>query len=378
MKKKIKILYFMDGIGNAGGIQEMVLKWLENMNTNEIQVDILSYNTGKIDNYPERFEKFGGKIHIVQTYISKKYFIKSFKDLYKFFNENRDYDILHAHASSKAIFVMLFAKIYGIKTRILHSHCTQFIMKGKISLLIANLFKPLTNFLTTDYYACSLEAGIFLFGKKAIEQGKVTIAHNAIKVSDYKFNEDNRKNIRRELGIENNIVIGHVGRFRPQKNHDYLIDIFKEINNIENNSVLLLVGNGELEKSIKEKVKRLGIEKNVIFLGFRTDINRIMQGMDILVMPSIFEGLPVTCIEAQAEGLPCVFSDTITKDAAILKESVYINLETPPNKWAEIILDITKNYKRRDTTEIIQKHGYDIALESKKIEEFYKYCLMRK
>ena len=372
MKKKYKVLYFMDGIGNAGGIQEMVIKWLENMDTNNIQVDILSYNTGKSDNYKERVEKFGGKVYIVQTYVSRKYFWKSFKELNEFFKTHNDYDVLHAHSSSKAIFIMLYAKIYGIKTRILHSHTTQIIMSGILPRLAATIFRPITNALSTDYFACSPEAGDFLFGRHASRQGKIKIIHNAINIEEYYYDCEIRKYMREKLNIDNKFVIGNVGRFKEPKNHTFLIDIFKEISILEPNSILLLVGNGELEESIKRKVKKVNLEEKVIFLGFRKDVNNLMQAMDILVMPSIFEGLPVTAVEAQAVGLPCVFSDAITKEAAILDESIYLSLTDSPKKWAKEIISINKKYKRDNKTKLIKKRGYDIAIETKKLEKFYK------
>ena len=375
MNKKIKILYFMDGIGNAGGIQEMVIKWMENIDKEKFQIDILSYDTGKKDNYPERIKKLGGNVYIIPTYTKKGQLIKSLKSTKEFFEKNKDYDIIHAHASSKALFIMYYAKKLGIKSRILHSHCTQFVMTKKIALLIANLFKVPTNMLTTDYFACSPEAGEFLFGNNYVKNGSVYIAHNGINTDEFYYRSDIRNRIRKELGLQDKIIIGNVGRFRPQKNHNYLIEIFSEVYKKDNSAVLLLVGNGELEDQIREKVHYLGLEKSVYFLGFRKDVSDLMQAMDILVMPSLFEGLPVTGVEAQAEGLPCIFADTITRDAAIIPQSCYMRLEDSPEKWAEKILEVAYNYNRIDSLEFIRKKGYDIKLETQKMEEFYSVCL---
>jgi glycosyltransferase involved in cell wall biosynthesis len=372
---KIKILYFMDGIGNAGGIQEMVIKWMQNIDTDQFQIDILSYNTGKKDNYPERVKELGGNIYIIQTYVSAKYFINSFKQLKEFFEAHHDYDILHAHSSSKALFVMEYAKRYGIKTRILHSHCTQFVTKSKFALLAANLFKIPTNLLTTDYFACSPEAGSFLFGQKAVDKGNVIIAHNGINTNIFNYQPNIRQQVRKELGVEDKIVLGNVGRFRPQKNHSFLLKIFKAVSEKEKNAILICVGNGELENKVKTEARELGIYDKIMFLGVRSDVPNLMQAMDVLVMPSLFEGLPVTGVEAQAVGLPCVFATTISTEAKILDNTCFVNLSGSLDEWATNILDVAINNQRTNTTAILRDKGYDITIEAKNLGNYYKKCV---
>jgi glycosyltransferase involved in cell wall biosynthesis len=371
MEKKIKILFFMDGIGNAGGIQEMAIKWMENINRKKFQIDILSYNTGKHDNYAERVQALGGKVFLIDTYMRKGKLFASLKQTEDFFKTHK-YDILHAHSSSKAVFIMYYAKKYGIKTRILHSHCTQFVIQEKVLQLFANILKIPTLALTTDYYACSPEAGEFLFGKKAVEDGKVTIAHNGIETSCFVRDDAIRNRIRTELGLSDKFVIGNVGRFRPQKNHTYLMDIFKAITLKDENAVLVCVGNGELEESIKEKAKQLKIDSKIRFLGFRNDVNDVMQCFDVLVMPSLFEGLPVTGVEAQAVGIPALFATTITKDAAILPESGYLSLNDSPEMWADRILSYKSVNRSNTAHEYIISHGYDIKIETNKLADFYR------
>lgn len=378
MNKKIKILFFMDGIGNAGGIQEMTIKWMENIDKTKYQIDILSYNSGKKDNYPERVAEFGGKVYLIESYMHKGKLFESLKQTDSFFYNHKDYDILHAHSSSKALFIMYYAKKYGIKTRILHSHCTKFVVKGKVKLFIAEAFKIPTLKLTTDYYACSPEAGEFLFGKKAMNRGAVTIIHNGINIELFKPNKEIRMRMRKELGVEKNFVVGNVGRFRPQKNHIYLIDIFEAVYKVDKDAVLICAGNGELEQEIKEKTDKLGISDRVKFLGFRNDVNDLMQAFDVLVMPSLFEGLPVTGVEAQAIGIPVLFATTITKDAAILPESDYMDLRQTPEQWAQKILEFKNINHTENSEEWIEKRGYNIAKETKKMECLYsKYYKKR-
>ena len=367
---KIKVLFFMDGIGNAGGIQEMAIKWMENLDWSRYQIDILSYDPGKTDNYPERVKALGGNVYVIPTYMKNGQLFESIKATIDFF-KNHKYDVLHAHSSSKAIFVMLFAKMYGIKTRILHSHCTQFIVTKRIPLLLANILKIPTNALTTDYFACSPEAGSFLFGEKALKQNRITIVHNGIDLEKFLPSRNTRDRIRRELQVDGKFVVGNVGRFRYQKNHVYLIDIFAALYKKDPDAVLICVGNGELEEKIKEQAKRLQIDDRIIFLGYRSDVSDIMQAFDLLIMPSLFEGLPVTGVEAQALGVPALFADTITKDAAILPQSSYLSLKQSPEEWADKALEYKAMPKEENPSKYIAQKGYDLKLETKKLEEYY-------
>lgn len=370
--KKIKILYFMDGIGNAGGIQEMVISWLKEFDLTQFQVDILSYDTGKNDNYSERFEKFGGKVFIIPTFTRKGQFFKSLKATRDFFDSHHDYDILHAHASSKAYFVMKEAKKHGIKIRILHSHATQFVNKNFKSILMGNILKPFCNKVATDYFACSHEAGNFLFGKKRMDKVGVFVP-NGIDLEKFKFNSKIATLKKTELGISSkNIVIGNVGRFRPQKNHDFLLDVFYEITKINKNAILLLAGNGELLDNMIQKSKNLNIYDKVKFLGYRSDVNEIVQTFDVLVMPSLFEGLPVTCVETQAMGIPCVLSDKITKDAHIIPNVKYLSLSDDKKMWASEILKMANNGKCHNSVEILISKKFDIKESAKLLEDTYK------
>ena len=168
----IKVLYFMDGLGNAGGIQEMALKWMKNIDHSKVQIDILSYNHVKPDNYSERVNRLGGKVYVIESFQDKGMFWKSLKQTKDFFKVHSDYDILHAHSSSKAFFVLLAAKVAGVKVRILHSHATQFVITGKFPLFVAHILKWPAKWIATNYIACSPEAGDFLFGKEERKKGR--------------------------------------------------------------------------------------------------------------------------------------------------------------------------------------------------------------
>ncbi len=214
-------------------------------------------------------------------------------------------------------------------------------------------------------FACSTEAGIYLFGKKR----KFEFIPNAIDLEKFEYNEQTRKEIRKELDLEGKLVIGNVGRFNLQKNHSFLLDIFNEIVKKNKDSILLLIGTGELEENIKQKIKELKLEKRVKLLGVRKDVNKLYQAMDIFLMPSLFEGLPLTGVEAQASKLKCYFADTITKEVIISNNVKFLSLKLTPEQWADKIVQDAKY--ERNNVEILNQ-DFNIKILAKNMEEKYQ------
>lgn len=269
------------------------------------------------------------------------------------------------------IFPLFIAKLVGIPIRVIHAHnagCGYRV--GFLKKMLINFNKILLNFSATTYFACSKKAGLWMFGKNK----NFNVIHNAIEINKYKYNFFIRKKKRQEFDLEKNFVIGHVGRFVYQKNHEFLIDIFNEIYKILPESKLLLVGDAVDDKiyldKVKEKVKCLGLEKSIKFLGMRNDVPELMQAMDCFILTSRFEGLPLVGIEAQAAGLPCYFSDTITDEVRISDLVSFISLNKSPKIWAEKIVK-NREIKRKSALEELKKAGYDINTEIKKIEDFF-------
>ena len=223
-------------------------------------------------------------------------------------------------------------------------------------------------------FACGYEAGDWLYGKK--NRDRVILINNAINSKEFSYDENKSLEMKKKLRIEGKTVIGHVGRFFAQKNHPFLIDIFKSIHNKNSNTVLLLVGGGELDDALmnqmKEKVENLGLKDSVIFLGVREDVADILQAFDLFLLPSLYEGLPVTMIEAQAAGLPCVISDKVPIQCDITGNTKVVSLDDSASKWADTVLDYVKEYKRTDTFEKIKESGFDINENAKWLENFYK------
>jgi glycosyltransferase involved in cell wall biosynthesis len=251
---------------------------------------------------------------------------------------------------------------------IAHSHSTSS-GSGLAAVVKDILQKPLKSNSVDHLFACSEAAGEWLFGSK--NMNAVSILKNSIDANKFVYNEITRVQVRRNLAIDQRFVIGHVGSFIEPKNHMFLIDIFKEIHEKNNKSVLMLVGRGELSEKVTLKVKELGLEDSVMFMGIRTDIPELLQAMDVFLFPSLYEGLPLTLVEAQAAGLIVIASDKITEEINLTNLVKFISLERPASYWAEKLFQYTNSYKRRNTHEKICEAGYDVKENAKWLEEFY-------
>lgn len=370
MNKKTKVLYFVDRMRH-GGIQQLAVEIAKHMKS-DIQMDFMVLNDGQTYPLEDTIKSLGYTLYKVDAWIYKPTdYIKYYKKIDEFFKEHHDYKVIHINTSSKNFLILKIAKKYNIPIRIAHSHNIGFQSKSKAQILMGNIFKPLLKLYATDYFACSKLAGEWLFGKKNVEKGKVKIIHNAVEYERFKFNEKVRKDIRKEFEVKDKeILLGHVGRFTTQKNHNFLIDIFSEMNKINPDVKLIMIGIGEKEEEIKEKVQKLNLEKNVIFAGFRKDVDKIMQGMDIFILPSLYEGLPVVGVEAQASGLPCFMSkDVITEEVKITSGVKFIPLSASAKEWANIILK--SNLQRINTKDDLKKEGYFIEDMVDELAKFY-------
>lgn len=267
------------------------------------------------------------------------------------------------------VFPLFMAMLVGIPMRVIHSHDSGDEIKiSKIRKMLIAFNRVLLSLSVTNYWACSQLAGKWMFGNKPF-----TVIHNAIDVKSFTYNANERLLIRKELQIEDKFVIGNVARFSYQKNHEFLLDIFNEIIKKEPESVLLLIGDYVCDdtywRKTKEKVKRLNLEDKVMFLGIRKDINKLYQAMDCFVLPSYFEGLPIVGLEAQTAGLPCYFSDMITKELKLTDLAHYLPLNDIAI-WTELILQ-GKGAVRRNMEQELVNHGYDITKEVRKVENIY-------
>ena len=368
MKSKvIRVLHVVTYMGR-GGLETMIMNYYRNIDRSRVQFDFLVHRDFEAD-YDKEIQELGGKIYRLPPLnpLSKEYLSK----LDAFFNKHKEYKIVHSHLDCMSAIPLKYAKLHGVPVRIAHSHNSN--QTKDLKYLLKLFYKTKISKYANNLFACSNDAGRWMFGENA----DFTVLNNAIDTEKYLFNNNTAQKIRKELKIESDsLVIGHVGRFENQKNHSFIIDIFAEILKKNSTSVLLLVGEGSLRKSIEEKVNSLGISNKVIFAGLRTDVNELLQAMDVFLFPSLYEGLPVSIVEAQASGLPCLISDKVPLECKKTDLVYQMNLSDSPDKWAEKVVELSK-IKRENTYEEIKESGFDIKSNAQKLEELYLYSYRR-
>lgn len=368
---KIKVLDLLGEPIVNGGQESFILNMYNNMDKDKVQIDVVTPFYCENDKFKSNIEENGGQVFIGNLSFEqgKK---KNFKTYITKFLKEHTYDTVHIQSGSiySLMIAAKIAKTNGVKNIIVHSHCGGFAnLKYKIIKRVSAHY--LLKY-PTYYWACSKLAAEWKFPKKIIKQKKYKILKNAIDTSKIYYSEELRKTNREKLEIEKeNIVIGHIGRFSIQKNHEFLIDIFNEIYKRNDKAILLLIGTGELKEQIEKKVERLGLNENVKFLGIRKDINELLNTMDIFLLPSFFEGLPVVGVEAQATGLQVITSDKVTKELPIEDLVEYYSLDMTSDKWAEEILAKSKNIERKNTTQQIIDSGYDVKYAAKAMQDYY-------
>lgn len=366
--ESIRVLHVVSSLSKVNGIMSVLMNIYRKIDRTKLQFDfVVGVNNDLY--YKDEINKLGGNIYIIGE--PSKIGIPSYiNKVNEFFNKHKDeYNILHCHLPPLAFIYLFFAKKYGIPHRIMHSHATMYgdRIVSKIRNFILQLpIKKLAN----NYIACSEKAGSFLFGKNAMNQNRVYIMKNSIDASLYKYNEALRSNVRDELGLQDELVVGHVGAFLPVKNHSFILDVFKKLDStLDRNCKLLLVGDGPLVNEIKEKIKRLGLSDKVILTGIRSDVHRLMMAMDMLVLPSFREGLPMVGVESQAASLPTLFSSTITKEVEITEFAHFLNIYSS-SEWINKIISL-KESQRYNTISEIKTAGFDSDSTAAALVNYY-------
>ena len=349
----------------GGGVESVVMNYYRHIDRSKIQFDFICDEDSTNIPYDE-INSLGGKVILIPPY---QKVIKYHNELKKVLKDG-NYKIVHSHINTLSVFSLWAAKSAGVPIRIAHSHSTTN-KKEKKKNLMKQVLKHFSKVFATDYMCCSELAGRWLFGDKEYEKGNVYLLNNAIDLDKFKYDENIRKEKRKELNIsDDTLVIGHVGRFVEQKNHRFLIDIFNEVHKERENSILLLAGQGPLIDEIKEKVSGLGLNESVRFLGQRKDIDELYQAFDVFLLPSLYEGLPVVGVEAQATGLLCILSDDMTKETKVLDTTKFLSLNQGAKKWADILLLNFKNERENNRKEFTDKQ-FDIKTEASKLKEIY-------
>lgn len=366
MKRVLHSVSIMD----RGGQETLWMNVFRKIDRSKLVFDFLVTSSKKGD-YDDEIESLGGKVIYVGDNPYKgrisKYFgeIKIIKEFFKKHSEYDTYHINTCHAFS-TFFAVIGARLGGVPRVIVHSHNTNAVRPK-----LHKLFRPILGLLSFEAMACSYEAGVWMFGKRKMKTGDVIIVKNGIDTGIYKFDDNIRNKKRSELGIDDStLLVGHIGRFNFQKNHTFLIDIFDEVTKLRPDSKLLLIGRGELEEEIKAKVEQKNLSDKVIFLGIRDDVNELLMAMDVFLFPSLFEGLSVVMVEAQATGINVVCSSSLTKDSFLNDNILSIDLDRPSAHWAKEIIEFAQTTRCVKQDKIILK-GYDIIETSKMLQSFY-------
>lgn len=363
--KPIRVLHEVT-IMNTGGIETLLMNIYRNINRQKVQFDFMLHRNYE-GFYDKEIKLLGGKLYygIPFNPLKQRKYINSLDD---FFISHPEYKIIHAH-NAFSMFTLRSALKLNVPIRIAHSH------NPKPCIDLKYPFRQYCKFnlkrYCTNMFACSKQAGEWMFGRKSIKDDKVTIINNGIIPEKFIFDYRIRSKIRKRYDLQDKFVIGHVGRFNKQKNHEFLIDIFKKVHDKNTNAMLMLIGEGSLEKKIKDKAKKLGILSSIKFMGILSNVNECMQAMDVFVFPSLYEGLGIVTIEAQAAGLKCIVADTIPREAFITKYIESVSLKASSENWADVILKYSNGYERKDMHIEVGNAGYNIKEISNNLEKFY-------
>ena len=361
---KIKVLWIITGGLRRNGICVSQLEYAKRLNKDKFSLDVLAVHNNSEDMIDE-YKKAG--CNVITLYDRRKNLFKYMSEL-KTLIKKEKYDVIHTFGSSALMGIELgIAKKCGVKVRIAHSRNTTCDRK-----VLEKILRPNFNRSYNYALACGNDAGDWLFDDK-----KYVVLHNGKDLKKYSFNEKNRKIIREKYHIEDKIAFGHVGNFNNQKNHTFLIDIFYEISKKYDNAVFFLMGTGDKMDEIKEKVSQLKLNDKVFFLGSVNNVEEIIQGMDIMLFPSLFEGLPNVVIEWQAAGLPCILSDKITEECAVCDLVKFVSIEQGVDKWIDVLntINVYNDAERKEMSsyacKMLIKNSFEIEENVSKLEKIY-------
>ena len=349
---------------NRGGLETMIMNYYRRIDREKVQFDFLTHRPYDGD-YGEEIKKMGGVIYHLPRLNPLSFNYK--KKLGEFFIYHTHYQIIHVHQDCLSSVILKVAEQHGIKVRIAHSHNAS--QDKDLKYPVKLFYRHFISRYATELIACSKAAGNWMFCGASFR-----VLNNAINTAEYKYDYKKRLQTREKLQLKKDeFVVGHVGRFSPPKNHDFLIDIFYQLKLLHPNSKLLLVGDdrGELANKIKHKVRESGLSDSVIFTGLRKDVTDLMQAMDVFVFPSFYEGMPVTLIEAQASGLPCVISDKVPIECKKTELVQQMSLTSSAAEWAKLLIKKGRETVRQDTSDLIKKAGFDIGDNAKWLQQYY-------
>ena len=359
----VRVLHEMSAL-DGGGVAKLVYDYYKHMDHSQVHFDFLIYDFYEEGMYEAPLREMGCTIYKLPRF--KKDKMGYFKGMAKVIREG-NYDVIHSHMGSRGLFAMIFGKKYGVPTRIVHSHIAYEPVSGwkkKLNHVLAKIAKANA----TNLFACGKDAGKYMWGENA----NVHIMTNAVDTEGFQFDPVLREEKRRELGLEGKFVYGIVGRLSEQKNYPFLFDAYEKVIQTLDNTVLVIVGRGLEEEAIKELARKKGIADSVMFLGLRDDVPKLLNAFDLFVLPSRYEGLPVVLIEAQANGLPELVSDKVTREMDVSDLIAFLPIDKGADIWAEEMSRVLVNTEQRAAySHIIADAGYDIKKEAQRMQDYY-------
>lgn len=364
----IRVLQDLSAL-DGGGVAKLLYEYYKNMDHEKIHFDFMIYNFYAKGIYEKPLKEMGCTIYKLPSYLENP---KECSKLQEKIIKEGDYDVIHSHFGFGGFRIMRIAKKYHVRKRIVHSHIAYEPYSFKTR--IANIVKrELIKYYATDLAACGKDAGEFMWGKRMVAANHVRIIRNAIDTQKFQFSMDLRIMKRIELGVESKYVIGIVSRLSEQKNFPFLFRVYKNVLRIRDDAILLVIGRGLEEKEIRKMAEDMGIANRICFLGVRNDVSEILNALDVFVLPSLYEGLPVVLIEAQANGLQEIVSDKVTSEMDISDLIKFLPIENTEQKWAEVICNCIDNTERRaNYARVVAEAGYEIRSASVEMEELYK------
>lgn len=353
---------------NRGGAENALMNYYRQIDKDKVQFDFLLTNQNKCD-FEDEILELGGKVFRVPL-LTMCHPLKYISVVKHFLESHIEYSIVHSHTSSKSLIPLAIAKFCGVPIRIAHSHSSK--SESGLRGAIRNIFKPFLKIAANYYFSCGLQASDWLYGKKMTKKGEVIIIRNVIDASKFRYDATKREEIRDMLGIrDSEFIIGHVARFCKEKNHLFSIDILKAIICKRPDSVLLLVGDGTLREKITSYAEGLGVADKVKMVGVVPNVYDYEQAMDAFILPSFYEGLPLSIIEAQVSGLPCFTTkDTVSEECSVTDLVKYLPLESGAEAWAKAILDSAKSPRIDRYGEIVAA-GYDSKTAATFLQDIY-------
>lgn len=366
-QKPLRILQFI-GIANGGGVESVIMNYYRHIDRNQVQFDFVFHEDSPYS-WDAEIQQLGGRVYKVANYAHNP--VKFTYQIYQIVKQHH-YDIVHSNMNTISAFPLFAAWLAGAPVRILHNHSTSSPGETKRNIMKA-ILRPFAKLFANRYFACSQLAADWMYGKRMAHSNKVHIINNAIDLQKFAFDAQKRAYLRHELGLNDEFVIGHVGRFMFQKNHAFLLDVFAKVRAKHSDAVLLLIGDGPLRPAMEQKVCDLRLTNSVKFLGLRHDVQDLYNAMDLFLLPSHYEGLPVVGVEAQANGLPIIVSDKVTSELKMTNVIQYESLAVGADKWVN---DVEMCYNKRtnqhaDTAAMMRAAGFDIMKAAQTLQAEY-------